>query len=210
MTIALAFLTVPVLCGIAVTGVFAVEPLRQAQDQGRSNVIIVMTDDQGYSDMSCHGHPILETPNLDRLSQQSVRFADFHVDPYCTPTRAALLTGRISHRTGATATYGTRNFLRRTETTMAEHFKASGYRTGIFGKWHLGGNYLDVPGVALEVKGVELTLSDRVALSKDVEPGAGAVTFDVDLPASDLELQARLILADGKKTGAYYVYARKI
>ena len=107
----------------------------------RVNVIIFMTDDQGYSDLSCHGHPLLETPNMDKLSERSVRFTDFHVDPFCTPTRAALMTGRISHRTGATATYGKRNFLRRDEVLIAEHFKVSGYQTGIFGKWHLGGNY---------------------------------------------------------------------
>ena len=107
----------------------------------KPNVIVVMTDDQGYSDLGCHGHPLLETPNMDELSARSVRFTDFHVDPFCTPTRAALMTGRMSHRTGATATYGKRNFLRRDEVLMAEYFKASGYQTGTFGKWHLGGNY---------------------------------------------------------------------
>ena len=105
------------------------------------NVIIVMTDDQGYSDLGCHGHPIVETPHLDKLSSQSVRFTDFHVDPYCAPTRAALMTGRMSNRTGTTSTHGLRNLLRQEETLMPEYFKASGYKTAIFGKWHLGGNY---------------------------------------------------------------------
>jgi arylsulfatase A-like enzyme len=107
----------------------------------RPNVLLIMTDDQGYADMSCHGHPILQTPNIDKLSSQSVRLTDFHVDPFCTPTRAALMTGRFSHRTGATATYSQRNLVRLNETLMPQFFKASGYRTGLFGKWHLGANY---------------------------------------------------------------------
>ena len=112
-----------------------------ARAGSRPNVLLIMTDDQGYSDMSCHGHPILQTPHLDKLSAQSVRLTDFHVDTFCAPTRAALMTGRISHRTGATATYSQRNYLRLDETLMPEFFKASGYRTAIFGKWHLGDNY---------------------------------------------------------------------
>ena len=107
----------------------------------KTNVLLIMTDDQGYADMSCHGHPILQTPNIDKLSSQSVRLSDFHVDPFCTPTRAALMTGRFSHRTGATATYSQRNLVRLDETLMPQFFAASGYRTGLFGKWHLGGNY---------------------------------------------------------------------
>ena len=68
---------------------------------GRPNVILMMTDDQGYGDLACHGNPFIQTPNLDQLYTQSVRLVDFHVDPVCTPTRAALLTGRYSIRTGA-------------------------------------------------------------------------------------------------------------
>lgn len=100
-----------------------------------------MTDDQGYGDLSCHGNPDLRTPNLDRLYAASTRLTDFHVDPTCAPTRAALLTGRYSHRVGVWHTYMSRNFLRRDEVTMADIFKANGYRTALFGKWHLGTNY---------------------------------------------------------------------
>ena len=105
------------------------------------NVILILTDDQGYGDMSCHGHPILQTPNIDRLSREGVRLTDFHVDPYCAPTRAALMTGRYALRTGVWHTYGGRNWLLNDETTMAEIFKTNGYATGHFGKWHLGHNY---------------------------------------------------------------------
>lgn len=105
------------------------------------NVIILMTDDQGWSDLGCHGHPIVRTPNLDRMHDQSVRLTDFHVDPFCAPTRAALMTGRISQKTGVTSTYGPPNLLRLDEVIMPQYFKTAGYHTGMFGKWHLGGNY---------------------------------------------------------------------
>jgi arylsulfatase A-like enzyme len=105
------------------------------------NVVLVITDDQGYGDLGCHGNPILKTPNLDRLHGQSVRLTNFHVDPTCSPTRSALMTGRYSCRTGVWHTIMGRSLLRRDEVTMADVFAASGYRTGIFGKWHLGDNY---------------------------------------------------------------------
>jgi len=66
----------------------------------KPNVILVMTDDQGYGDLACHGNPELRTPNLDRLRTQSIRMTDFHVAPFCTPTRAALMTGRYSGQAG--------------------------------------------------------------------------------------------------------------
>jgi len=105
------------------------------------NVVLVITDDQGYGDLACHGNSIIETPNMDRLHQQSTRLTNFHVDPTCSPTRAALMTGRYSHRVGVWHTIMGRSFLRHDEVTMADVFRNSGYRTGIFGKWHLGGNY---------------------------------------------------------------------
>lgn len=109
------------------------------------NVILIVTDDQGYGDMACHGNPWLKTPNLDQLREESVRLEDFHVDPVCTPTRAALMTGRYCIRTGAWAVVHGRQLLRRDETTMADVFAAGGYRTGIFGKWHLGDGYPYTP-----------------------------------------------------------------
>src|ERR1700722_1416629 len=107
----------------------------------RPNIIFVLTDDQGYGDLACHGNPILKTPNLDKLHQQSVRLTNFHVDPTCSPTRSALMTGRYSARTGVWHTVMGRSILRRDEVTLANIFAAMGYRTGLFGKWHLGDNY---------------------------------------------------------------------
>ena len=107
----------------------------------KPNVVLLVTDDQGYGDLGCHGNSVIRTPNLDRLHAESVRFTDFHVDPLCAPTRAALLTGRYAYRAGVTAAFGGRSILRRGETTLADIFRANGYRSGLFGKWHLGDNY---------------------------------------------------------------------
>jgi arylsulfatase A-like enzyme len=107
----------------------------------RPNVILVITDDQGYGDLGCHGNQVIKTPNLDRLHSESIRLTDFHVDPTCSPTRSALMTGHYSTRTGVWHTIMGRSLLGKHEVTMADVFSASGYRTGIFGKWHLGDNY---------------------------------------------------------------------
>lgn len=111
----------------------------------KPNVILVMTDDMGYGDVGIHGNTMLQTPNLDQLAKQSVRMTDFHVDPTCAETRAALMTGRYSCRTGVWHTIMGRSILRADELTMADVFESNGYATGIFGKWHLGDNYPFMP-----------------------------------------------------------------
>ncbi len=107
----------------------------------KPNVILVITDDQGYGDLGCHGNKIIQTPNLDLLYKQSVRLTDFHVSPTCAPTRSALMTGRYCNRTGVWHTIMGRSLLRKDEITLGDLFKSGGYKTGIFGKWHLGDNY---------------------------------------------------------------------
>jgi len=113
----------------------------EAQVPPPPNVILIMTDDQGYGDIAALGNPFIKTPNLDKLHDESIRFTDFHVNPFCSPTRASLMTGRMSDRTHVRSTVYLRNHLKREETTMAEFFKTSGYITAHFGKWHLGENY---------------------------------------------------------------------
>src|SRR5262245_38071421 len=112
-----------------------------AAAHAKPNVLIVMTDDQGLGDFSFTGNPVLKTPNLDAFAKGSVRFTDFHVCPMCSPTRGQLLTGLAALRNGATSVTAGRTFLRPGIPTMADVFAKAGYRTGIFGKWHLGDSY---------------------------------------------------------------------
>lgn len=111
----------------------------------RPNVVILLSDDQGYGDLSSHGNPVLMTPNLDRLRAESIRFTDFHAAPMCTPTRGQLLTGLDALRNGATSVTAGRSFVRPGVPTLPALFQAAGYRTGIFGKWHLGDSYPNRP-----------------------------------------------------------------
>jgi len=129
---------------VLAVGVLSVDRLRAAEPK-RPNVVILLTDDQGYADLSCHGHPFLKTPNLDRVGEQSVRLNDFHVAPMCTPTRGQLLTGMDCLRNGASSVSAGRSFLRRGIPTMGDIFASSGYKTALFGKWHLGDSYPNLP-----------------------------------------------------------------
>jgi arylsulfatase A-like enzyme len=112
-----------------------------AESSERPNIVLIMTDDQGYGDLACHGNPHVRTPNIDRLHDESTRVDTFYVCPVCAPTRACLMTGRYNYRTGAIDTYRGRAMMYPDETTIAEVLSREGYATGIFGKWHLGDNY---------------------------------------------------------------------
>lgn len=112
----------------------------QSKAADRPNIILILTDDQGYSDVGYSGNPWLKTPVLDELTSRSTVFDYFYAAPVCSPTRAGLMTGRYAFRTGVTDTQSGASILRPDETTLAESLKANGYRTGLFGKWHLGDN----------------------------------------------------------------------
>ena len=122
-------------------GLFAFSCRQAAPSGGPPNIVLVITDDQGYGDVGFNGNPFIRTPHLDRLAEQSAQFLNFYVSPVCAPTRSSLLTGRHSLRTGVRDTYNGGAIMAAEERTMAELLKEAGYRTGIFGKWHLGDNY---------------------------------------------------------------------
>ncbi len=120
--------------------------LVRGADVPRPNVLLIISDDQGYGDLSLHGNPHVSTPHLDRLATNGIQFERFFVSPVCAPTRASLLTGRYSLRTGARGVARGEETMRSDEVTIAELLRGAGYRNGYFGKWHNGENFPYTPG----------------------------------------------------------------
>ncbi|HIG29658.1 MAG TPA: N-acetylgalactosamine 6-sulfate sulfatase [Verrucomicrobiales bacterium] len=114
-------------------------PIASAED--RPNVVVILTDDQGWGDLSLNGNKNLQTPNIDSLANEGVSFDRFYVCPVCSPTRAEFLSGRYHPRSGVFSTSAGGERMNLDEQTIAETFKAAGYRTGAFGKWHNGMQY---------------------------------------------------------------------
>ncbi len=143
--------------------------VRSSTNDLRPNILMIISDDQGYGDFSCFGNSVLKTPNLDRLYTQSVRLVNYCVSPLCAPTRAAVMTGRHEYFSGVSDTYGGRAMLREDAVTIPMLLKDAGYRTGFFNKWHLGNSYPSRP----QDKGFEHTCEI------DVLPGLrSCVTID--------------------------------
>lgn len=111
------------------------------QAQKKPNIIIMMTDDQGYGDIGSHGNPYLKTPNIESIGEAGFEMTHFFAYPNCSASRAAVLTGRYPYRTGVAAVTQVDHFMNTSEVTLAEILGENGYRTGIFGKWHLGDNH---------------------------------------------------------------------
>ena len=131
------FLLIIIACGVSFGSM--------AQKNIHPNVILIITDDQGYGDLGISGNSLIKTPVIDRFARQSLQFSDFHVSPVCAPTRSSLMTGRYSLRTGIRDTYNGGATMASSEITIAEILKQAGYRTGLFGKWHLGDNFPSRP-----------------------------------------------------------------
>ena len=148
---------------------------RRAPPNRPPNVILIIADDQGYGDLRVHGNPKLDTPNLDRLAREGVQFRSFYVSPVCSPTRASLLTGRYNYRTGVVDTYLGRSLMHPDETTIAEVLSQAGYRTGIFGKWHLGDNY---PMRAMDRGFQESLVLNGGGIGQPSDPVGGESYFD--------------------------------
>ncbi len=118
------------------------QPASNAQSRSmagaRPNIILILTDDQGYGDLGRNGNKIIQTPNLDKFHDEGVRFEDFHVSPTCSPTRSAIMSGRHEFKNGVTHTNHKRERMSLKSMTVAGILKSAGYATGVFGKWHLG------------------------------------------------------------------------
>ena len=132
--------------GATLTSAAFLAPFSGAVPVGRTNsrgpnVLLVLTDDQGYGDLSCHGNEQLRTPNIDSFAATGVEMTEFYVCPVCAPSRSSLLTGQYNYRTGVQHTSRGGALMATEKVTIAEMFHAGGYATGIFGKWHLGDDY---------------------------------------------------------------------
>ncbi|MHB8520680.1 MAG: arylsulfatase [Limisphaerales bacterium] len=136
----LSLLPIALTCFVATAGS---APLQRARNipANRPNIILILTDDQGYGDLGITGNPIVRTPNIDALARRSASLSDFYVCPVCSPTRACLMTGRYNYRTGVVDTFIGRSMMNPAEVTIAQILRNAGYTTGIFGKWHLGDCY---------------------------------------------------------------------
>lgn len=131
-----------IISGFALsTALLASTAFTPANAEGKPNIIIMMSDDQGYGDLGSHGNPYLKTPNIEKIGKQGMEMDNFVTYPNCSATRAGLMTGRYPYRTGVTAVTQVDHLMNTSEVTLAEILRDNGYSTGIFGKWHIGDNY---------------------------------------------------------------------
>jgi arylsulfatase/arylsulfatase A len=151
------------------------EARRSDRSPARPNVVVIVTDDQGFGDLGWTGNPVLRTPNLDRLAREGVVLERFYAEPVCAPTRAGLLTGRYAYRTRVVDTYRGRAILDPQERTLAEWLGEAGYRCGIFGKWHLGDN---APSRPIDQGFQDALVHRGGGIGQDSDPPGGSSYYD--------------------------------
>jgi arylsulfatase len=127
-----------VAAGLFVGSAFSQTATASRNVAGRPNILLILTDDQGFADVGAHGHPVLKTPNMDRLANEGLRFTQFQASGECAPTRASLMTGRNHMKAGITCTFLGKYYLPEGIPIMPELLRQAGYQTAIIGKWHLG------------------------------------------------------------------------
>jgi arylsulfatase A-like enzyme len=186
--------------------VSAANMLKHEHQPARPNVLVIITDDQGHGDLGFHGNSNIHTPNLDRLARESVRCKYFYVSPVCAPTRASLLTGRYNYRTGVTDTYLGRAMMFGDEVTLGEMFVAAGYRTGLFGKWHLGDNY---PMRPMDQGFQESLVHKGGGIAQPSDPPGGDSYFDATLYRNGTALKSKGYCTDVFTDAAIEFIARK-
>jgi len=193
---------------------FFCPPVFAADSPKRPNVVLILADDMGYGDLGFHGNPKIRTPHLDKFARQSVRMKNFHVSPVCSPTRSSLLTGRYNYRTGVVDTFLGRSLMYPDEVTIAKMLKAMGYRTGIFGKWHLGDNY---PMRAMDQGFEEALVLKGGGIGQPSDPPGGGSYFDSLLQHNGRQVQTKGYISDvlteaainfikKNKDGPFFVY----
>ena len=167
------------------------------------NVVLIMTDDQGYGELSCHRHPFLKTPNLDQSHAEGIRLTNYHASPLCGPTRAALMTGLHCQNVAFQSNPPPSDLISWETPAVANVFADNGYRTGIFVKWHLGDPYphrtIDRGFTAAVVHG---GFDETVGVMDDMVEAV----FTVTLKTGDCDILAQFIADDGKEYGAWFLF----
>jgi arylsulfatase A-like enzyme len=195
---------------------FAVSAKITAQENRQPNVVLIITDDQGYGDLGFTGNPHVKTPIIDNFARESIRFNQFYVSPVCAPTRASLMTGRFSLRTGVRDTYNGGAIMATEEVTIAEMLKQADYKTGIFGKWHLGDNYPSRPGdqgfdESLDTKGTMFLETNSLIFRQKNENTPTDIIEMKDMYFSDMECDLiPQYVAGGKSIFPLWVELEKI